>query len=1454
MIRFLATTLTILVALLSHAATYYVSPNGNDANLGTSISAPWRTITKVNSRSYVAGDQILFERGGSYRGSVVINQSGVSGTPITIAAYGAGARPILLGSSLASNWVIHSGNIWKTQLTATQVVYVFYNDSLLTLARYPNSGWLKNDYGSASQINDTQLNQPSGYWNNASVVVRSSAWSYDTATVLSYTTGTLNLRPIYYNLSTYEWGYFLQNKLEELDVPGEWYFDKVTATLYLYPLSGNPNSNTIDIVTANGNTSGVGIRVPWQRSYVTIENLDFRRYGYAGVSTSGSTGVMVRNCGFDQCDHAIWSYGNNQVFSGNTITRCYKLAINSLSGGSAPSYGNNNLYENNTVDYCAIYPGLGKTNWGYFGISVTGQNNIIRGNRLSNIGYIGLTFEGNTLVEKNIIRNACAILNDGSGIAFDRTDGAIVRNNIVLSTIGNVESCAANYTGCDPKGKGIYFGNISNKNVLIEGNTVAYCNGAGIWFDHTMASSGNQIKNNTLFGNNLYQLGVSDFSNYNGPAAVSPYIVANYPNQSVTGNIFYSNQQQQKTMYHINKWYSGVDFADFNSNRYINPWDTVSIEVWNIPAGNVTQNYSLSSWRAVRGDDALASNQPYLPATSPNDHILVYNDSLTTRTISLPTGTWSDLSGTQYQSSITLDSFKSSTLYRVLTPPPPAPTFPVTPSTNASLFVQASASANSITISWTSNATATGYTVQRKIKTATTWGTAIATLTGLATQYVDNTAAANTYYEYKVTRSASVGTAYGYVSSAIQLAPVEYRGKIVLVVDNTFTTPLATQLTELETDLKKDGWNVVRVDVARTATPSSIRTQIQTIYNADPTNVKSVLLFGHVPVYRSGNIAPDGHTPIPWACDAYYGEMNGTWSTAQTVLPSDLELEIGRIDLFGLPAFGVSEQQLLSNYLTKLHQYKLAQHVAQTRMLMQDNFTYISNPLAENGYRNCGPLVGVSNLTNIPSYNNPNFISRMVDGWLWGYFSGGGSYNSADGIGTITNFASTQNNAIFNMSFGSYFGNWDCSSTAVPNWNNNTNNLLRGVIANGKALTNVWAGQPNWFFHHMGLGDPIGYSTKVSINNRTSTTTYSPQNDGWESQGYTTVHLGLMGDPSLRMTYIAPPSNLTISQSGSNLTFNWVASTQAVDGYYLYQITNGVPSRVHPSLITGTTLTGTFTTTPGTEYMIRAVKLVSNTSGSYNDLSLGTTAVVPQPSNPTLAVKVFLQGPFSGTTMNDNLRSANLVPLADPYPSIGYTHVGSSGATTTSAVLAVTGNNAIVDWIVIEIRNATTPTQRLYTVAGLLQKDGDVVATDGVSPLTIPLTAGNYHVAVRHRNHLGIMTSTPISLSVGTTLNFTTAATWGTNGMTTVNGINVMWAGDVTFDGVLKYTGTGNDKDPILTRIGGAIPTNIITGYFQEDVNLSGVVKYTGLDNDRDIILSNIGGTVPTSTKQQQIP
>jgi hypothetical protein len=83
------------------AATYYVdNVNGSDSNSGTSTSAPWKTIAKVNSSKFQPGDQILFASGRTWIEGLIPSSSGTSGNPITFGAYGTGEKPVISGAGV----------------------------------------------------------------------------------------------------------------------------------------------------------------------------------------------------------------------------------------------------------------------------------------------------------------------------------------------------------------------------------------------------------------------------------------------------------------------------------------------------------------------------------------------------------------------------------------------------------------------------------------------------------------------------------------------------------------------------------------------------------------------------------------------------------------------------------------------------------------------------------------------------------------------------------------------------------------------------------------------------------------------------------------------------------------------------------------------------------------------------------------------------------------------------------------------------------------------------------------------------------------------------------------------------------------------------------------------------------------------------------------------------------
>src|SRR4051794_7449757 len=88
-----------MAALVLRSATYYVdSKSGDDANVGTSQTRPWKTLTKVNTTELHPGDRVRFRSGSTWRGQLVPRGSGTEGVPIVIDCYGNGTMPHIDGA------------------------------------------------------------------------------------------------------------------------------------------------------------------------------------------------------------------------------------------------------------------------------------------------------------------------------------------------------------------------------------------------------------------------------------------------------------------------------------------------------------------------------------------------------------------------------------------------------------------------------------------------------------------------------------------------------------------------------------------------------------------------------------------------------------------------------------------------------------------------------------------------------------------------------------------------------------------------------------------------------------------------------------------------------------------------------------------------------------------------------------------------------------------------------------------------------------------------------------------------------------------------------------------------------------------------------------------------------------------------------------------------------------
>jgi hypothetical protein len=271
--------------------------------------------------------------------------------------------------------------------------------------------------------------------------------------------------------------------------------------------------------------------------------------------------------------------------------------------------------------------------------------------------------------------------------------------------------------------------------------------------------------------------------------------------------------------------------------------------------------------------------------------------------------------------------------------------------------------------------------------------------------------------------------------------------------------------------------------------------------------------------------------------------------------------------------------------------------------------------------------------------------------------------------------------------------------------------------------------------------------------------------------------------------------------------------------------------------------------------------------------------------------RVFLQGTYNSGTglMNENLRTpTNVIPLSDPYRSSPYntyfSHVNNASIEVANASVFTNQPLAadnIVDWVFLELRDnsgVNPGATRIQTRSALVQRDGDIVDIDGVSPIYFKNldAAANYTLAVRHRNHLGLSTDPVANLltlneSSATAVNFTTytdAQLFGTTAAyTTSGGINLLWAGNVSGNGFVRYQGNNgpgatnvSDRQSLLTDLGNN-ELAILSGYNRGDLNMNGFTRYQGNNgpgvfnqSDRQFLLGTVLGSNELTIRTQSLP
>jgi hypothetical protein len=511
--------------------------------------------------------------------------------------------------------------------------------------------------------------------------------------------------------------------------------------------------------------------------------------------------------------------------------------------------------------------------------------------------------------------------------------------------------------------------------------------------------------------------------------------------------------------------------------------------------------------------------------------------------------------------------------------------------------------------------------IQRRVLGQTgnkTWQE-IATVRGFARIYRDEDIEPGVAYEYRISRPSKELIETGYWVTGVQVAAEENRGVALIVVDETLADDLILQLNRFALDLIGDGWKILfqkvprgndRDRVANLKAARKLRAWVQDRYNSAHYLPHALILVGHVPLVKSGLVAPDGHKARPIETDLFYAELNGIWRDngegilAHDTVPSDhIELQVGRID-FALfdDALG-DEISLLKRYFDKNHHWRHGR-LGDLRQAYGDS-THLFVEL--NALRN---IVGPGNFVTGGHHD-----TGTRQPWLLGVDFGSADYSKY--------LASTPIKAVFTINFGSsklYFSG--------------RGNEMRAMLAQRwYGLTTGWGARPAWQLHHMALGRSIGYSHLRTVNNGErsqgglASLEYTPTgNYPWLNP----VWVNLLGDPTLRPFPLQPVTHLTAKTTKTGVRLEWAGADAAADVQYrIYRADNrlGPYQSLNPAELQSGNQYIDSDPIPGGWYMVRAHALKNVHAGSFYRFAQGAFAAVDD-APPTRAVNRSLATPM----------------------------------------------------------------------------------------------------------------------------------------------------------------------------------------------------------------------------------
>jgi parallel beta-helix repeat protein len=634
--------LFVFSSLINFSATFYVSNSGNDSNTGLSESQAWKTLARVNSKSFVAGDQILLKSGDTFYGSLSITNSGTSAYPIILSTYGSGAKPIITGFTTINSWVNLGNNIWESSekvstLSSCNMVTI---DGVNTpIGRYPNAtdpmgGYLTvNSSSGETSISCSSLSGTPN-WTGAEVVARVNRWTLRISDITSQSGNMINFNSLGFT-PTLGSGFFIQNDSRTLDKQNEWFYNSSTKKIQVFSKSqpGNVKVASRDtLINLSGN-------------YIIVDNLNVIGSNSKSIYSwkswnSPSHHITIRNCAISYSGGAaIYVRGNYLNVENNNISESNQSAIDACKSGIV-NIKNNNIQNTFLVKECNSSSGAIIADYQV-------KSAIIEYNRIVNSGMNGISCltDSTMLIKNNYIDTFNTILDDGAGIYLggSNTFGISIIGNICINGIGN----GFGTTDTTSSGSRGIFLDDNSSNMEVSYNTCANIGSYGIFIHN---SSFNNVHHNTVFNCYKSQLLMKD----------DPISSAPTENNTIANNIFVSKSLSQYTLYVATNYDNILSFGNFNNNFYSRPIDdNKTIRVY---APKILINKTLAQWQTFSGQDANSKQSPQT-ITSENDIQFEYNDTKAVKTVNLMLP-MIDVKGTKYAGSITLQPFTSAVLLK----------------------------------------------------------------------------------------------------------------------------------------------------------------------------------------------------------------------------------------------------------------------------------------------------------------------------------------------------------------------------------------------------------------------------------------------------------------------------------------------------------------------------------------------------------------------------------------------------------------------------------------------------------------------------------------------------------------------------------------------------------------------------------------------------------------------